>query len=100
MSIWGRLLGGAAGFALGGPIGAGIKDDGLKETLGMPLYHNLRPMHPVDDVTVVVGAAHAGGECDNATGQQILADFGLRGVPVSAHGHPKRLDPVHVQGRR
>ena len=22
MSIWGRLLGGAAGFALGGPIGA------------------------------------------------------------------------------
>jgi hypothetical protein len=30
MSIWGRLLGGAAGFALGGPIGAIFRCNGWK----------------------------------------------------------------------
>ena len=34
MSIWGRVIGGAAGFAFGGPIGAilGVK---IKENMGV-----------------------------------------------------------------
>ena len=42
MSIWGRLLGGAAGFALGGPIGA---------ILGIAAGHGVDKVRKLDNIS-------------------------------------------------
>ncbi len=46
MSIWGKIIGGTAGFALGGPIGAilGIMVGGSAPCPGM----NRHPNRPID----------------------------------------------------
>lgn len=83
MSIWGKLLGGAAGFAFGGPLGgllgalAGHVADAVAEAVSDTTLDKDGQPHPAHSITFTIGVIVLSGKMARADGMATADEYAL-----------------------